>query len=151
MALFEKRDEDIDAPVTRGDKLNTVIGKDTTFTGKLEVVGTLRVDGKIKGEITVSDTISIGGTGEVDASVQTKNAVISGTVRGNIHATDKTELQAKSVIYGDIVTKSLAIEQGAVFQGHCNMGEIKESTPPQKPGVGPTTPKETSLSVENRK
>ena len=150
MALFEKRDEDLNVPVTRGDKLNTVIGKDTVFTGKLEVVGTLRVDGKIKGEIIVSDTISIGSTGEVDASVQTKNAVISGTVRGNIHATEKTELQAKSVIYGDIVTKSLAIEQGAVFQGHCNMGEIKESASPPKSGTGFTTPKVTSPSVENK-
>jgi cytoskeletal protein CcmA (bactofilin family) len=151
MALFEKRDEDLQVPVTRGDKLNTVIGKDTVFTGKMEVVGTLRVDGKMKGEIIVSDTISIGGTGEVDASVQTKNAVISGTVRGNIHATEKTELQAKSVIYGDIVTKSLAIEQGAVFQGHCNMGEIKESGSPPKSGMSSITPKVTSPSVDNKK
>jgi cytoskeletal protein CcmA (bactofilin family) len=151
MALFEKKDEDMDVPVTRGDKLNTVIGKDSVFTGKLEVVGTLRIDGRVHGEINVSDTISIGGTGEVEASVKTKNAVISGTVRGDIHATDKTELQAKSVIYGDIVTKSLAIEQGAVFQGHCNMGEIKDSPPPLKSGMSSSSPKETSSSVENKK
>jgi len=151
MALFEKKDEDMDVPVTRGDKLNTVIGKDSTFTGKLEVIGTLRVDGKVHGEINVSDTISIGGTGEVEASVKTKNAVISGTVRGDIHATDKTELQAKSIIYGDIVTKSLAIEQGAVFQGHCNMGEIPEPATPAKSGISSSTSKDASSSVENKR
>jgi len=150
MALFEKKEEGMEAPVSRGDKLNTVIGKDSSFNGKLEVAGTLRVDGTIKGEINVSDTISVGPTGVVEASVKTKNAVISGTIRGNIHATEKTELQAKSVIYGDIVTKALAIEQGAVFQGHCNMGEPRPATGSPKPGTTTATPKEVSSSADKK-
>ena len=150
MALFEKKEENMEVPVSRGDKLNTVIGKDSVFNGKLEVSGTLRVDGKIKGEIVVSDTISIGGTGVVEATVQTKNAVISGTIRGNIHATEKIELQAKSVIYGDIVTKALAIEQGAVFEGHCNMGRDQQKPAVSKPVLSATTPKETSSSADKK-
>jgi len=151
MALFEKKDENVDVPVSRGDKLNTIIGKDSVFNGKLEVSGTLRVDGTLKGEISCSDTVSIGGTGVVEASVQTKNAVISGTVRGNIHATEKIELQAKSVIHGDIVTKALAIEQGAVFEGHCNMGQHQPpaTTPKQISTI--TTPKETNSSADKKR
>ncbi len=152
MALFEKKDEPAQVPATsRGDKLNTVIGKDSVFDGKLNVTGTLRVDGKVTGEIHVSDTINIGNTGEVEASIKTKNAVIAGTIRGNIHASEKTELQAKSVIYGDIVTKSLAIEQGAVFQGHCNMGDIKDrDREPAKTSSTPS-PKETVSSAEKKR
>ncbi len=151
MALFDKKEEIANVPVARGEKLNTVIGKDTVFNGKLEVTGTLRVDGTVKGEVNVSDTISVGGTGLVEASVKTKNAIISGTVRGNIHATERIELQAKSVIHGDIVTKALAIEQGAVFQGHCNMGEAKPLAIPPRPSAGVTTPKEATSSADNKR
>ncbi len=148
MALFEKHPEGEEVPVTRGDKLNTVIGKDSVFNGTLEVTGTLRIDGTIKGEVTVSDTVSVGATGTVEATVKTKNAIISGTIRGNIHATEKIELQAKSVIYGDIVTKALAIEQGSVFQGHCNMG-TKESAQSSLP-ITPA-PKAAIVSADKKK
>jgi cytoskeletal protein CcmA (bactofilin family) len=151
MALFEKKEENGEVPVSRGDKLNTIIGKDSVFNGKLEVNGTLRVDGTVKGEINCSDTVSIGGTGVVEASVQTKNAVISGTIRGNIHASEKIELQAKSVIHGDIVTKALAIEQGAVFEGHCNMGQ---NQPPAATPISTSatpTPKETNSSADKKR
>jgi cytoskeletal protein CcmA (bactofilin family) len=112
-----------------GDKVNTIIGKDTTFSGTLEVAGTLRVDGVLKGEVNVTDTIAIGPTGEVDANVKTKNAVISGSVKGNIHASEKVELQAKANISGDLVTKSLVIEQGAIFHGNCNMKNPEQAHP----------------------
>ena len=121
MAVFKQRDDEPGMTEAGGDKVNTIIGKDTTFSGTLDVSGTLRVDGVLKGEVNVTDTIAIGPTGEIDANVKTKNAVISGSVKGNIHATEKVELQAKAHITGDLVTKSLVIEQGAVFHGNCNM------------------------------
>ena len=121
MAVFRPKDEDAGMPEAGGDKVNTLIGKDTVFTGTLQVAGTLRVDGVLKGEVSVSDTIAIGPTGEVDANVKTKNAIVSGSVKGNIYATERVELQAKADISGDLTTKSLVIEQGAVFHGNCNM------------------------------
>jgi len=150
-ALFEKREDGVDVPVSRGDKLNTIIGKDSVFSGTMEVAGTLRVDGTVRGEVIVSDTFSVGTTGLVEASVQTKMAVISGTVRGNMHASEKIELQAKAVIHGDIVTKSLAIEQGAVFEGHCNMGQDQEPAALSKPFLGMTSPKEPVSSADNKR
>jgi cytoskeletal protein CcmA (bactofilin family) len=78
----------------------------------------------LKGDVNVSDTVAVGPTGQVDANVKTKNAVISGSVKGNIHATEKVELQAKANITGDLTTKALVIEQGAVFHGNCNMQAV---------------------------
>jgi cytoskeletal protein CcmA (bactofilin family) len=140
MAVFRPKDEDAGMPDTGGDKVNTLIGKDTVFTGTLQVAGTLRVDGVLKGEVSVSDTIAIGPTGEVDANVKTKNAIVSGSVKGNIYATERIELQAKADISGDLTTKSLVIEQGAVFHGNCNM-----KTPASQAPSGPRTeqPKST--------
>jgi cytoskeletal protein CcmA (bactofilin family) len=102
----------------------------------MEVSGTLRVDGIVKGDVIVSDTVAVGPTGSVEANVQTKIAVVSGGVRGNIHASERIELQAKANITGDLVTKSLVIEQGAVFHGNCNMKQA-----PQTPNLTGQTQK----------
>ncbi len=108
------------------ENLSTIIGKDSTFTGTLEIKGALRVDGKIKGKIISDETVTIGNTGEVEADIDAKIVVVSGTVIGNIHSSDKTEMQAKAKVIGDLVTKSIVIEQGAIFQGSCQMKGLKE-------------------------
>lgn len=103
------------------DKMSTIIGKDSVITGTIDIKGPLRVDGKIKGQVHCSDTVTVGIGGELEAEVNCRNASISGKVIGNIIATEKVELQAKAEIEGDLKTKSLVIEQGAVFSGSCHM------------------------------
>ncbi len=103
------------------ENLSTIIGKDSLFTGTLQVKGTLRVDGKLKGKIISDETVSVGATGEVEADIEAKSVVVAGTVAGNIHTSEKLELQARAKVLGDLVTKSIVIEQGAVFHGSCNM------------------------------
>ena len=125
--MFKSKDDDTAGFDAGGDKMNTIIGKDTVISGMIEVTGTLRVDGVAKGDVKVSDTITVGPTGSVEANVQTKNAVVSGAVTGNIHASERVELQAKANITGDLITKSLVIEQGAVFHGNCNMKQVPNS------------------------
>ncbi len=104
-------------------KISTIIGKDTTITGTIDVKGPLRIDGKIKGKVNCEETVTIGVEGNIEAEVNCRNASISGKVSGNIIATEKVELQAKAEITGDLKTKSLVIEQGALFCGSCNMKE----------------------------
>jgi len=104
--------------------MNTLIGKDSVITGTIDVKGPLRIDGKVKGQVNSSDTVTVGAGGDVEAELNCKVATISGKVSGNIVATEKVELQAKAEISGDLKTKSLVIEQGAIFCGSCNMKEI---------------------------
>lgn len=141
--MFKSREDGTAIIEGGGENMNTIIGKDTTFSGTLEVAGTLRVDGVIKGEVNVTDTIAIGPSGKVEANVKTKNAVISGALKGNIHASDRIELQAKANIMGDLVTKSLVIEQGAIFHGNCKMNVVEHASAPQPPrreGLALNTP-----------
>lgn len=104
-------------------KISTIIGKDTTITGTIDVKGPLRIDGTINGKVKCEDTVTIGSSGEIEAEVNCRNAAISGKITGNIVASEKVELLAKAEITGDIKTKSLVIEQGAIFCGSCNMKE----------------------------
>jgi cytoskeletal protein CcmA (bactofilin family) len=103
------------------DNINTIIGKNAAIEGKLEVQGHLRIDGLVKGQIKCYETTTIGPEGKVEADIETRMAVITGEVTGNISAEERLELQAKSVVRGDIKTKSLVVEQGALFHGSCLM------------------------------
>lgn len=104
-----------------GGVMSTIIGKDTVFTGTLDVKGALRVDGTVNGKIMCSDCVTIGATGLVEADIEADTAVVAGKMVGNIATSSKIELQAKCEMEGDIRTNSLVIEQGAIFCGACNM------------------------------
>ncbi len=106
--------------------MNTIIGKDTVIDGTINVKGALRIDGKVKGKVISSDCVTIGSTGEVEADVEAVTAIVAGHMIGNVTATDKIELQAKCEMEGDLKTKSLVIEQGAVF---CGSSHMKDSRP----------------------
>ncbi len=101
--------------------MNTIIGKDTLITGTIDVKGALRVDGTVKGKIICTDCVTVGATGLIEADIESVTAVIAGRMVGNVVTADKIELQAKCELEGDIKTKSLVIEQGAMFCGACNM------------------------------
>lgn len=107
--------------------MNTIIGKDTVFNGTLDVRGALRVDGTVKGKVICSDCVTVGATGIVEAEIEANTAIIAGRMVGNVVTSEKIELQAKCEMEGDLKTKSLVIEQGAVFCGACNMKESKGS------------------------
>jgi cytoskeletal protein CcmA (bactofilin family) len=121
--------------------VNTIVGKGATFDGLLEITGGLRVDGAVKGKIVSADVVLIGPSGTVDADIEAKETIIGGTVRGNVKAPDKIELQAKSQVEGDIITYSLVVEQGATFHGNCQMRKDQARTatgahtPAQAPGA----------------
>lgn len=108
------------------ENLSTIIGKDSVFTGDMEVKGTLRIDGRIKGRIICDETVSIGATGDVEAEIDAKMVIVAGTVVGNIRTSEKIEMQAKAKVLGDVSTKNIVIEQGAIFHGSCQMKGVKE-------------------------
>lgn len=115
--------------------MNTIIGKDTVFTGTLDVKGAVRVDGTVKGKVICTDTVTVGTTGYVEADLEGQIVVVAGKVVGNLTALDKLELQAKSDVEGDLKTKSLVVEQGAIFCGSCKMKNGQKNLgflPPEK-------------------
>jgi cytoskeletal protein CcmA (bactofilin family) len=114
------------------ESMNTLLGKDATLNGSLEVAGSLRVDGFVKGTVISRETVVVGPTGRIEGDITSKVSTIAGQVIGNVIAEERVELQAKAVLQGDLKTKGLVIEQGAVFHGACRMkteGSVTESEP----------------------
>ncbi len=101
-------------------KLETIVGNDSTITGELNIKGTLRVDGIIEGD-TFADWVIVGETGRIHGNVKARGVVVGGRVEGNIDASEIVELKGKGEIAGEICTVKLAMSEGAVFDGRSTM------------------------------
>ena len=121
--LSKKNSEDFN---TSGN-LNTIVGKGSSFEGTLKVQSTLRVDGRIKGNVTTSDSLVVGKDGNINGEIVVRNAIIGGKLKGKLIASGKVVLEANSVFSGELKTAKLVIDEGAVFEGNCSMGETKDS------------------------
>lgn len=98
-----------------------LISAGTKVTGDIESSSGIRIDGQLKGKITIRGKVVIGSPGMVNGDIVCQLIEVSGKVSGNIQASELVSLKASAVIQGEIVTKKLAIEPGAVFTGSCKM------------------------------
>lgn len=102
--------------------LSAFIDQGSVFEGKLSFKDTVRIDGGFKGEISSENTLIVGESGEIEATINSPTVVISGSVTGNIVASDNVVLHKSAQIDGDIETPSIVVEKGAVFNGRLTMG-----------------------------
>ncbi len=117
--LGRKDMEDFD----KSGDLNTIIGKGSVIEGNIKVQNSMRVDGRVKGQILASDSIVVGKEGDIEGELRVKNIIIGGRVKGKIFASGKVVLEARSVFQGELKTSKLVIDDGATFDGTCSMTE----------------------------
>jgi cytoskeletal protein CcmA (bactofilin family) len=102
-------------------EISTLLGKGAAFEGKLTFEGTVRVDGKFKGEVFSDDVLVVGEGAYVEAEIDIGEIIIQGTVVGNIKAKRSIEIHAPGRVKGDIHTPSLQIDKGVIFEGRSFM------------------------------
>lgn len=123
-------------------EITTLLGRGATFEGKLTFEGTVRIDGRFRGEVFTDDVLVIGEGAIVEAEIDVGEVIIQGTVIGNIKAKRSIEIHAPGRVKGDIHTPSLQIDKGVVFEGRSFMeGATKPPQPqPAQPKPAPPTP-----------
>jgi cytoskeletal protein CcmA (bactofilin family) len=104
----------------------TMIGENASFEGSVSVPHGIRIDGSFKGKIDSSEMLTIGNTGVVEADIKAKSIIIGGKVSGNITGAERVELETKASFIGDLQTRDLVINEGALFHGKCIMKEISD-------------------------
>lgn len=114
-------------PAVAGQTLLNLIGSGTVIKGNIVCNGDIRIDGHVEGNVEVGQKLVIGESGKVKGHIIAGDINISGEVVGNISADKTTVLHGKSNVTGDIATQQIIIEQGAQFNGKCNMGSIKST------------------------
>lgn len=116
--MFSKKDSGF------REGVDTLVGSNTLFTGNIEAEGAVRVDGKVKGDIKVTGDVYIGDRASITGCIDAANVHLSGTVEGNISAKGILKILSTAKLYGDIKVNSFVADEGAFFQGKCNMMEI---------------------------
>src|SRR5215213_1852793 len=105
--------------------LSGFVGGGTVVTGEANFKAMMRIDGHMSGRVNSSSgTLIVGANGKVDANIEVAVAIIHGTINGDIIATQRLELGRAAKVNGNIQTPSLVIEQGAMFEGSCQMVQM---------------------------
>ncbi len=103
------------------DEINAFMGMGTSYHGKLEFKGTVRIDGEFEGEIESEGTLIVGNEARVKGSINVGQLVLSGTLEGELKAQSKVVLYKQANLYGKIITPVLLVEEGAVVKGEIDM------------------------------
>ncbi len=98
-----------------------LLSSGTLVNGDIESNSGFRIDGQIRGKMNIKGKVVIGGTGVITGDIFCQTLEVSGQVFGNIKAGELVSLKSTARINGEIVTRKLAIEPGAVFTGTCKM------------------------------
>lgn len=111
-------------------KINSIM-EGTSIEGEIRSDSNIRIDGRVKGTVNAKGRVIVGQSGVIEGEVICQSSDIEGTVIGKINCQDLLSLKATAKLQGDINTKKLAIEPGAVFTGNCSMagGVVKEIDP----------------------
>jgi cytoskeletal protein CcmA (bactofilin family) len=104
-----------------GEDLNGFLDEGTELRGELRFRDTFRVDGKVKGRIVSERTLIVGEAGVVEADIECGFVSIRGTVKGQVVGREKIEVLAGARVVGSLTAPRLVIEEGAFFQGDCEM------------------------------
>lgn len=141
---MSRRDSTIPRRETTGKELtglgeiNALLGRGTSYEGKLVFDGRVRIDGQFRGEILSDGILIVGEGAEVHASIRAGTVIVrGGSVCGDIHAAHLVELHAPSQMRGDLYAPQIFMDKGVVFEGRCTMEGAK---------VEPLYPSEKTIS-----
>lgn len=126
MGMFSKKKTD-------NSELNAFLGVGTEYRGKLDFVGTVRIDGRFEGEISTDGDLVLGRKASIDGTVRVGRLTSCGEIRGDVFVKEKAVLEKTSRITGSLTTPSLVVEKGAILEGGISMSG--ESVKAEKPKV----------------
>jgi cytoskeletal protein CcmA (bactofilin family) len=120
------RPTELNVPLTHG-VVTAVIDHGCEFEGKLCFHGTVRIGGVFRGEIYTPDTLIIAEGARVDAQIDAGTIIISGEVNGSLRAKHRVEIHRPAIFRGDILTPSLSVDEGVIFEGSSKMVHMPSS------------------------
>jgi cytoskeletal protein CcmA (bactofilin family) len=108
-------------PTKPQNRIDSLVGTGTIVEGNISFSGGLRVDGRVRGNVSTADdqpsTLVLSEKAQIEGEIRVSHAVINGTVIGPVHGSEYVELQPKSNVTGDVHYRTLEIQLGAVVQG----------------------------------
>ena len=143
--MFNGRDKEEkikDFEIKEG-KVETVIGPSVKVEGDFKSDGDVLVQGIVNGSMKTKGNLKVEEGARIKANVEAANAAVDGEIAGNVTVKDSLKLGGSAKITGDIITKILSIEPGAVLHGHCSVSAIEAETAENEPAPVQKPKKET--------
>ena len=111
------------------EQVGTIIGPGAVLEGPLTTKDSTRIDGTVKGNVTVSGALIVGQDAKIIGTVSAMNAYIAGEINGNLAAPQgKVEISDTGKVIGDITCKGIIIDENAVFHGKCEMTNLDKNS-----------------------
>jgi cytoskeletal protein CcmA (bactofilin family) len=105
------------------DREVTIVGQGATLEGNVVSAGSLRIDGNVKGQINADGDVMLSPQSQVDADLRAENVTVAGRFKGNIIVKGTAELARGGRVDGNITSKTLVVQEGAIFQGQSIMDQ----------------------------
>lgn len=119
--MFTSRKSKSASLVLSAEKFDTLIGAGCKIQGVLMPEQSLRIDGFVEGDVRAGGkqqvSVVVGPQGRIKGNIHAHRVVVAGTVQGDIHASERVELQSQCRVEGDIRYGSIAVEHGACLLG----------------------------------
>ena len=108
------------------DDIIAFVGEEVTFKGTIKYQGTVRVDGRLEGEIYTDGNLIIGQKAVITAKIEAGTVTCQGRITGEVLAKNRVKLLSPAVFDGTINTPLLSMDEGVMFNGSCNMSQKGE-------------------------
>lgn len=105
----------------------SIIASEVEITGTIKSTGSVRMDGKLDGELHCTGDAIIGKSAIIKGNLAVNSVTIEGTIQGNVVAKDRIEMKSTARVTGDIKSKRLSVEDGVTFVGR---SEVNPSATP---------------------
>lgn len=127
-----------------------IVGLSSSVDGSLTSEGSIRIDGKVSGDIHSKGDVIIGDHAEVTANIEAEYCEISGKVNGNVHSETQLKIFKSGNLNGDITVSSFTIEEGGIFRGNCIINpDKKERKPSPNKNIEPKKNEKIEVKKEN--
>lgn len=125
--MFKSKKDEI-----KSGEVVAFLDKGIEFKGVLTFEGTIRVDGKVEGEILSKGTLILGNDSFVKGTINVGSLVSHGKIQGDVVAKNKISLLSGSTLNGNIKTPVLIVEEGALFEGQSEMLKVEKVIVPER-------------------
>ena len=102
----------------------SVISTTTVVRGNVRGQGSLRVDGRVHGDIDVTGDVALGPDAEVHGNINGASIAVAGSVNGDLTGTEAVSVESGARVIGDLSAPRIAIGDGAQVRGSVQTSEV---------------------------
>lgn len=127
----------------------TIVGQGAKLEGTVVSAGSLRIDGQIKGQVNADGDVMLSPQSSVEADIRAQNVSVAGRFKGSIVVKGRAEIARGGRVDGNITSKTLVVEEGAIFQGQSIMDQQAQAAQaaPQPQAARTAEPKAEDAKV----